>query len=264
MIMTMIVHRDKKRKTKKRITIFIISVFLVYGMFFSAIAPFFSGIAHTAATPLWKAGNAFGETFSPFLSYFTSRRELYLENKELKEQIQSMVAKISDRDLLREENKELKKILGRSDERIKILAIVLAKPSQTPYDTLVIDVGQKHGVKKGNIILSENVVLGRIAEVFYSSSKVVLFSTAGQEITVSVGDDGVSAQAKGLGGGNFEIQLPKNTEVSVGDTIYLSNINPQVFGVVERIESGTKDAFEKILFKSPVNPSTISKVEVVL
>ncbi|MCK5027417.1 MAG: rod shape-determining protein MreC [Candidatus Pacebacteria bacterium] len=262
--MTIIIRRDKKRKTRKMVTLFVVSAFLVYGILLSPMAPFFSGLAHTAATPFWKAGAAFSETLSPFLSYFSSRRELYLENKELKVQVGSMVAKVSDRDLLRKENEELKEMLGRNNDRERILAVVLARSDQTLYDTLIIDVGEKHEVKKDNIVISENVVVGKIEEVFQDSSKVVLFSTAGKEQVVVVGSGGPSSNAKGLGGGNFEIQLPKNSGVSVGDTIYLPDIEPRIFGVVERVESGTTDAFERILFKSPVNPFMLSKVEVVL
>ncbi len=262
--MTMIIRHDKKGKIKKRVVLIVSSILLVYGIFFSPIAPFFSGLMHTVATPFWKAGHSFSETFSPSLSYFSSRKELYLENKELKAQVESMAAKISDRDLLRKENEELKGMLGRGNDRARVLAVVLAKPNQTPYDTLIIDVGEKHGVKKDNIVVSENVVVGKIEEVFQTSSKVVLFSTVDQEQTVSVGYENISAQAIGLGGGNFEIQLPKNTDVSVGDTIYLPDIEPRIFGVVERIESGTTDAFERVLFRLPVNPFTISKVEVIL
>ncbi|MCK5027628.1 MAG: hypothetical protein KAS07_04365, partial [Candidatus Pacebacteria bacterium] len=71
------------------------------------------------------------------------------------------------------------------------------------------------------------------------------------------------AEAIGLGGGNFEIKLPKNSHVSIGDTVYMSGIDSRVFGIVEKIESGTKDAFERILFKSPVSPFTVRFVEVI-
>lgn len=260
----MIIRRDNRRKGKKRIALFVASVLLVYGIFFSPIAPFFSGVAQTAATPFWKVGHSLGDTFRPFLSYFSSRRELYLENKELKAQIDSMTAKIADRDLLRDENKELKKLLGREDEAKRVLAMVLAKPSQTPYDTVIIDAGEGAGVSKGDMVVFENMVVGEIDDVFLTSSRVTLFSTSGATTTVTVGDIGIDAEAVGLGGGNFEILLPKNSEVSIGDTIYLSDIEPRMFGVVEKIESGTKDAFERVLFKSPVNPFTLTHVEVVL
>jgi rod shape-determining protein MreC len=260
--MTMIVHRDNRNK-KKNVMLVLLALGVIYGVFFSPVAPYFSGAVHTAAVPLWKAGDSIASTFKPF-AFFSSRREVYLENKDLKTQVDVLSAKLVDRSLLREENKKLKELLGREGESSRVLGVVLSRPARTPYDTLVVDVGEKHGVSKGDRVVLESVLLGEVSEVYYSSSKVTLFSTAGNAIQVIVGTEGIPAEAVGKGGGVYEITLPRESEVYVGDTVYLSNLEPLVLGVVDTIEEDPNDAFETIHVMSAINPYTISFVEVVL
>ena len=78
-----------------------------------------------------------------------------------------------------------------------------------------------------------------------------------------IGDSAIGAEAKGLGGGNFEIELPRNVDVFVGDSIYVSDINPRVLGTIEYINSDPNDVFERILFKSPVNLFSLRFVDVI-
>lgn len=260
--MMMIVHRDNRNK-KRNIVLVLVTIGVVYGLFFSPLKTFFAGAAHTAAVPLWKAGDVMANTFKP-LSFFTSRREVYLENKDLKNQVDVLNAKLVDRTLLLEENKRLKALLGREDESSKVLGVVLSRPSRTPYDTLIVDVGEKHGVSKGDRVVLESVLLGEVTEAYYASSKVTLFSTAGNSINVIVGTEGIPAEAVGKGGGVYEITLPRESEVYVGDTVYLSNLEPLVLGTVTKINEDPNDAFETIHVVSVINPFTISFVEVVL
>ena len=91
--MMMITHRDKKGRIKKRITVFLVVTLLVYGLFFSPVASFFSSVTHTVMTPFWSVGHSLQNSMSPFLSYFSSRRLLWIQNRDLNIQINSMAAK---------------------------------------------------------------------------------------------------------------------------------------------------------------------------
>ncbi|MCK5095888.1 MAG: rod shape-determining protein MreC [Candidatus Pacebacteria bacterium] len=259
----MITHRDKKNKTKRNVTVFTVGVFLIYGLFFSPAALFFSGVAHTVMTPVWKIGYSIENSMSPFLSYFSSRRSLWIENKDLQVQIDSMVAKVAERNFLRIENRQLKEMLGRDDKESRIFAVVLANADQTLYDTIIVDVGVKQGVSKGDMVLLEDVAIGEVFETFYTSSKVKLYSSSGNIVEVIIGEEAIRVDALGYGAGNFEIKLPRNSGVSIGDTVYLPNIFPRVLGMIEEIDDNPNDAFERVLFKSPINPFTLRFVEIV-
>jgi cell shape-determining protein MreC len=262
--MMMTLHRDRRKKNFRRAYFFVLVVCLVYVLFMSPLSSSITGYSHQAAEPFWKLGAKVEEKLDPFLGYFSSRRELYLENKELKEQLDVMSAKLADRSFLRRENVFLKERLGRYEkEPERILAVVLAKPDITPYDTLILDVGYDSGVSKGDLIVFENVVLGEVTEAYHTTSKARLYSSCGERVAVFIGDNAIAAEAEGLGGGNFEIELPQNVDVSVGDSIYIPQFQPQILGIVEQINVDPNDAFEKILFRSPINPFSLRFVDII-
>ena len=182
----------------------------------------------------------------------------------MKEQLELMGARLADRSFLYHENIALKGRLGRYEkEPERTLAVVLAKPDMTPYDTLIIDVGKDDNVSVGDTILFENVILGEVSEAYQTTSKVWLYSSHGEYVDVFIGDNAITAEAKGLGGGNFEIELPRNVDVFVGDSIYIPKFHPQILGIVEHINSDPNDAFERILFRSPVSLFSLRFVDVI-
>ena len=257
-------HQDRRKKNIKSTTFFVLIICVVYLLFVSPLSSSFAGYFHRVAQPVWKLSIKAQEGLSPTLSYFSSRRELYLENKELKKQLNEMSARIADRSFLYHENITLKEHLDRYEEVPKrIFAVVLAKPDVTPYDTLIIDVGRDNNISVGDLVVVENVVLGEVAESYQTSSKVRLYSSYDQQVVVSIGDNAIGAEARGLGGGNFEIELPRNVDVFVGDFIYIPDIHPRILGTIEYINSNPNDAFERILFRSPVSLFSLRFVDVI-
>jgi len=257
--MMMMLHQDKTKKNLKKGTFFIL-VCLICLFCSSSFAEYFHGVTQ----PVWKFGIKVQDWLSPSLSYFSSREELFNENKELKEQVNAMSSRVADRSFLLHENTVLKESLGRREiEPERIFAVVLAKPDMTPYDILVVDVGKDKSVLVGDLVLFENVVLGEVVEVYQTSSKVRLYSTSKQKVSVFIGDSAIGAEVQGLGGGNFEIKLPRESGVFAGDSIYVSDINPRILGTVEYINSDPNEVFEKVLFRSPVNLFSLRFVDII-
>jgi cell shape-determining protein MreC len=260
--MTIQLHDRRKEKKTKLVVLSIILVSFVCLGFFSPIISWLSAGSQNVAVPFWKVGGFIGDMTTPVTSYFSSKTSLSAQNKELQFQVDSMVAKLADRDLLRNENQQLKNTLGRTILNKRIFAVVLSKPGQAPYDMLIVDAGKKENVVVGQKVLFENVLIGEVSEVFSNSSKVVLYSSSERTFPVFVGEKALEAQAVGRGGGNYEVKMPRNSGTAIGDTIYVPHIQPRVLGTVEKIESGPKDVFELLLFKSPVNFNTLRFVEI--
>jgi len=257
-------RHDKKNNNKvKTIIIFIVSIGLIF-TFFNWFSVSTTGYFHRVATPLWRVGRQTKEILKPFLSYFSSRRAMFVENQNLQQQLDATRAKLADRSVLLRENNILKEKLGRSTSTPeRILAVILAKPDITLYDTLIIDVGKQNKVSQEDLVVVENIVVGEIAEVYQTSSKVRLYSSPGVRTPVFVGDSAISTEAIGLGGGNFKIELPQNVDVFIGDSVYIPAISPRVLGIIEHIEENNTNALEKILFRSPVSFFSLSFVDVV-
>ncbi|MCR4306769.1 MAG: rod shape-determining protein MreC, partial [Candidatus Yonathbacteria bacterium] len=217
-----------------------------------------SAAAHYVSEPLWKAGNRVSNTASSYAGFLDSKGTLKERNDELEKEIQELRLKLLSKDLLLQENKELKAVLGRVTERDVILAAVLSKPNNSPYDTLIIDIGKDKGIEEGDKVLVEGeIVIGTIQEVYAYSSKVELYSSPGLTHNVTLRDGTIPATAYGKGVGNFAITLPRDVEIALGDVVTIPDTEITVLGSVLYIEKDPNSPFQTILVKSPINFSEL-------
>ena len=130
---------------------------------------------------------------------------------------------------------------------------------------LTLDIGADQNIKVGDKVMANaNIYIGEITEVLEHSSKVTLYSTPGRKLSVILGSNSVTMEAVGIGGGNFNILVPREIEVKEGDVIVIPSITANVFGIVEKVNFKETDSFQTVLFKSPVNISELNFVEVVI
>ncbi len=260
----MIYRQDKKQNIKKIFFVGVIIFVLVYVILFTRVFGVISEGVNFIAVPIWKVQDVASGTWSNIRVGFMTKKNLKDENKLLREDLEIAGAKLLDRNLLYEENLELKESLGRNIAGMSVFATVLTKPNRTLYDTIVIDVGKNAGVEKGDRVLyGDNVVIGKVVEVFSRSAKVLLLSSPKEEIDVVVGSGNVSTVAYGRGGGNFELKLPRDANVLIGDVISVPGIFTRILGAVEYIESKPSDPFKTVIFKGPINIFKLKWVEVV-
>ena len=256
---------DKKIKRKKFFYIvFFIIVLFVFFYFRLGIFNGFSYASHKLFSPVLVFGNNIGQKFSSVGSFFASKNSLYLENENLKSQISESQADRANYNSVLAENINLKEILGRKSENVNmILSAILSKPNQSPYDTLVIDVGIKQNIKIGDIVFAlGNVPIGVISAVYPTSSKVILFSSAGEKTQAVITGRDAFVEIIGRGGGNFEMIMPSDFTLVKGDQVVLPGIVPYVLGIVQTIISDLRDPFVKALLVSPVNIQELKFVEV--
>ena len=258
---------DRKMKRKKFIYVafFVVACFVIF-YFRSPIFNSFSFLSHEIFSPVLSLGGKIGQKFRNAGAYFISKNFLYLENENLKSQLAEDRALMSNYNSIIAENTNLKEILGRKNEKTKtILSAILGKPNQSPYDTLIIDVGKKEGVEAGDtVFVLGNVPIGRVNAAYDSSSKVTLFSNSGEKTQVVVGGMNIFMEVVGRGGGNFEMILPRDFTLSRGDQVVLPGIVPLVLGIVETIISDPSDSFQKALLVSPVNIQELKFVQIEL
>lgn len=259
----MIYRRDNNHQKRKKFVIVFTIFFFLCLLIFTPFGNFLKIILGRVAPSVWTRGGALTSSLSPLTSVFRDKSQLLKENETLQKELRDMSLKLLDRNLLYEENLSLKERLGRSVNGQSVVARVIAKPPQSPYDTLVIDIGSKEGITVGkNVMYGDSIMIGQVAEVFETTSRVKLFSTSGETINVTIGPHAVPALAIGAGGGNYEIKIPRDTPINLGDPITAPAIMPHILGVVEHIESKESDPFERILFKSPISPLQIETVVV--
>jgi cell shape-determining protein MreC len=255
-------NNDFERQSGKNKFVLAGFIVIIFIIIFSFRGPrnFLFGIGG----PFWGVKNSIANFFSDNIELLKSKSSLIAENNFLKEEIQNNQESQLLSSALKNENDDLKNILGNKNNNQKeILAAILAKPFFSPYDTLLIGVGSADGVSVGDEVLAYgDTYIGYISEVYSNSSKIVLYSSSGETINVLVGADKIEKTATGVGGGNFSLQAPVGSDINIGDPIVVPSISSNIFSTVGKIESKPTDSFETVLFKNPVNISELQFVEV--
>lgn len=225
---------------------------------------FFQSALFTVATPFWRMENYLLEKFADNFSLLRAKQTLVVANRNLAEENKRLNYYMIVNDFLKQENEELKSLVGRPSGKVEsILAYVLVKPTKSPYDILIVDVGENFGLKKGDLVSADgSLIIGEIAEVYSNSAKVELYSTPNKVLTVLVGPNSIQTDATGLGDGNFFIKLPKETEIKEGDSIIFPSISTDIFGIVEKVEVNSTNTFQNIYFKNPINMAELRFVNI--
>lgn len=194
--------------------------------------------------------------------YFKNKKKLSGELDYLKNENLILKTKILKLDAFEKENKDLLAILGREIKKDFIAASVIFKPPLSDFDTFIIDAGKNHGVLSGMKVFINNIMLGEVFESYDTLSKVKLYSYNGSEISVFLGSPEISAVALGKGGENFEVILPKDTEIKTGDKVLIPGTDIFILGEISKIEREENDPFKKIYFRYPINLNELKFVQI--
>lgn len=152
----------------------------------------------------------------------------FVENKTLKEELMKYKNIEFDAEFLRTENKSLKKLLNLVDKSDTYLVeshlarTILDKES--PYmNSIIINKGSKSGFKKGLAVLKDDFLIGRIVEVNYFSSRVLLLNDLNSKIPVTLEPNNNQAILEGSGDGFLTLNyLPEEYILGEGNTVFTS------------------------------------------
>lgn len=253
---------DKKIQRRKQATIFFIIAFFVLFYFRGSVFYGLSFASSTVFSPFLSLKNNTVVKFGEWSSYFNSKNSLTKEIEDLKLKLTDSEARMQNYSVLLDENENLKEILGRKNEGLTfILSVILGRSNQSPYDTLIIDAGNKEGVVVGaEVFAFGNIPIGRVDAVYADSSKVVLFSNSEERTSVYIND--ALFDLVGRGGGNFELILPRDFILEKGAHAVLPGIVPHVVATVVSTISDPRDSFKKVLLTSPINISELKFVQI--
>ena len=169
---------------------------------------------------------------SPFkgLGYLADQTKnhinLYSELKELREKNVELENKINKEKFLIVENKKLKELIEEQsfDQSTVSSRVMLDKKS--PYlNSFVINSGTNKKIKNGMAVLNEGNFIGRIVDVNFFSSRVLLISDLNSKIPVIIEPNGYHAILSGHGKKKPTLEfLPENYEIEDGSVVYTSGM----------------------------------------
>ncbi len=258
-------QRDNRRKRRKTaVATGIVGGVLVLAVVLNIWKPhILTPALQTAGGPVLAARGGIGGGFDAVWNYFHFKASLVAENQALKDKLALSDAIKTERDFYKDQNAALEKLAtSTTADRKFAIARIISKPGFSPYDTMIVDAGKTAGIKIGDLVLAdENSVLGTVSDVSERTSTVVLYSSPDRETPVLIGSSSVESLATGHGAGNFEIKLPKNTQVKEGDTVSLaSSTSVMMLGSIEVINASAVDSFERALFKNAADVTALGYV----
>ena len=166
-----------------------------------------------------------GNTISPMFITVQSHFKIYEENKLLKLKIQQLKDQQKQVAYLKIENDKLKKVIDDTDiyNYESIISKVLVDKESPFLKSVILNKGFNSGLKKGMPVLKGSYFVGRITEVNYLSSRVLLISDLNSKIPVLIEPRGYQAIMSGTGG-DFALLdfLPKNHQLEAGNLVYTS------------------------------------------
>ena len=135
---------------------------------------------------------------------------LYSNNKNLKKDYESLKATKLNADFLKSENEALKsKINDVSIQSSELLAKVIIDKKSPFLRSVIVNRGSKDNVILGMAVLDGEFLVGKVVEVNYSTSRVLLLSDLNSKIPVSIEPNGVQSILSGTGSNFGEIQYVK-------------------------------------------------------
>lgn len=254
------IYLQKSKKRNRRFTpVIIIVLFLVVSGLLVAFMPTsLGGAMRYVGLPFWHTKNFLVDRTSHISGFFRTKNSLMTENDNLRDELGSLREKLIAYDALNSEHARLLAEHGRSTTTRRILATVLSRPPQSPYDVLILDVGSRDNVSVGDVIYgSGGIAMGVVSETSGRTSKVDLFSKTGLETQAIIERTGLAITLRGIGGGSFEVQVPQEADIMRGDTVIIPTLETVIIGEVVEVESVVTSAFKRILIQAPINISYI-------
>ena len=140
---------------------------------------------------------------------FTSKKELILENKYLREKV------------------ELNNLFKLKSQKLAIENYILVKviaDVQSDYNkTIIINAGKNMNINKGNTALTNKGLIGSVIETYDRYSRVLLINDINSKIPVRVGSNNVKAIISGNNTNKMDLlYLKENVSFDDGDIVYTS------------------------------------------
>lgn len=192
-----------------------------------------------AAAPAFRAADVIAAKSHMFLNSFSDTALLAARNERLASENAALA---NENQALLEKVAGLAGLVGTlgkgKNENSGILAGVVARPPESPYDTLVLSAGTSAGVTLGmEAFGAGGVPLGSVSSVTDDFSRVTLFSAPHMVTRGWVGRASIPVDIFGAGAGTMQASFSRSAHVTVGDTVFAPGPGMLPIGSVVRIDN---------------------------
>tara|TARA_B100001123_G_scaffold446249_1_gene600068 strand:+ start:1261 stop:2106 length:846 start_codon:yes stop_codon:yes gene_type:complete len=218
-----------RKGTQQRFSLFILAVISVLLIFLETIDAKPLNAARSFVKDMIYRGSLLvsypSEIISDTYSFTNKHINLYKNYDKLIEENKELKNNISKSEFLEMENTQLRKLID--EPSVLVSNLVSARvifDKQSPYlNSFVINTGNNKGIKNGMAVLDGENFIGRVVDVNFFSSRVLLVSDLNSKIPVITEPTGNHAILSGHGSKETTLEyLPENHEIKNGDKVYTS------------------------------------------
>ena len=135
--------------------------------------------------------------------------KIYDNYKNIESELKKLKQKQLSNNFLKMENEKLRKLINESIESDELLAKVLIDKDSPFLKSIILNKGTKDKLKIGMAVVDEIYLVGKVIEVNFTNSRVLLLSDLNSKIPVILEPIGIQAVVSGTGGREGIIQYTK-------------------------------------------------------
>ena len=141
-----------------------------------------------------------------------------------KEELEKLKSEKYETIFLKAENKRLKKVLNDINYSSELVIAKVLIDKQSPFlRSIIINKGSKNNINKGMAVLSDSYLLGKVVEVNYTTSRVLLLSDLNSKIPVTIEPGSIQSILSGDGENSGVLQYIKdNFPIADESIVYTS------------------------------------------
>ena len=194
----------------------------LYSSIRSEILEFTAPAISTASSALYAVSN--------FTNNIGSLFTTFEDNKKLKERNDFLEYYFYIYKQIKEENKELRKELNFTNNLTHkyISAQIIAKSNNHLHQELLIDAGSKQGIKKWQMVLANNHLIGRVIEVRHNTASILLVTDHDSRIPAIGLNSKVKFIAAGRALNNLACNYLNDNQLEEGELVITSYDNPSI------------------------------------
>ncbi|MDH7569436.1 MAG: rod shape-determining protein MreC, partial [Armatimonadota bacterium] len=204
-------------------------------------------VVHAVVSPLQRALTRSWQGVARTVEMFREVRRLYVENRQLRDEVDRLRKQVEVLSALGEENLRLREML-RFRETLPpgggqaLAANVIGMRPTNWYNTVIIDVGANQGVRERQPVLTPRGLVGQVRMVTPNTATVLLVTDPNSGVGARVERSGWNGVARGTAGPTLDlVHLPRDADVVAGDVVVTNGMGTVIkvkgirIGVVEEV-----------------------------
>lgn len=206
-----------------------------------------------------------GRKISSTWRSFTKVAQLEEENKKMRAEIYALREEQENYSRTRDENQNLRKLLQISTNQsgVIIAAEVIGRSTDNWFDSILVNKGYKHGVKKDMVAVSPEGLVGRVIDASPYTARVQLIFNEKSAVPAQIVSSGTLGVVYGEGKNTCAMRyIQADAEVKVGDKVITSRLGRiyppgKMIGEVSKIYGRDNILYKAVQVKPAVQFSNL-------